>query len=192
MYFQNVIETYNELKIIIGVNEEFNFIEDIMLNFDYKKSYSILQMKRNLKDFQYIDKQNIRKAQCNECKDIVEINNSAFLNILNGSTMSIKECKELFNDDTKKVFIMYKNNKKIGYSILEKNLIDTIAIHENFKLQGFGSKMVNFLLYKISEEYENAVLTVVDKNEQALNLYKKKGFIVDKVVSTWYEFLKLK
>lgn len=76
--------------------------------------------------------------------------------------------------------VVYKINDLIigylNYSIIyEKAEINNIFILEQYRNQGIGSKLIEYLLEKC-KICENITLEVRKDNERALRLYKKYGF----------------
>lgn len=64
----------------------------------------------------------------------------------------------------------------LSYSIIyEKAEINNIYIVNDYRGQGFASKLLNYLIEEC-KFCENITLEVRKDNEQALNLYKKFGF----------------
>lgn len=76
--------------------------------------------------------------------------------------------------------VVYRINDLIigylNYSIIyEKAEINNIFILEQYRNQGIGSKLIEYLLEKC-KICENITLEVRKDNEKALRLYKKYGF----------------
>lgn len=57
--------------------------------------------------------------------------------------------------------------------------IDTIAVSENFRGKGIGSKILDYLIEEIGQKQNNTLGLLVDfTNPNAKKLYERKGFVV--------------
>lgn len=103
-----------------------------------------------------------------ECLD-VEIINSFLINF----NVKIDKLEE------NKKYIIFDFNKEIGilsYSIYYDRIeLDYIYVNEKYRNKGYASKLMDYLLKK-AESFNNITLEVNEKNESAINLYKKYGF----------------
>ena len=74
------------------------------------------------------------------------------------------------------------------WSILEEAHITLLAIHPDYRQQGFGTLLLFCLLRDaIARNLSWATLEVNDNNEKAINLYKKFGFEVAGKRKKYYE-----
>lgn len=72
--------------------------------------------------------------------------------------------------------------------ILDEIHIGTIAIHPDFRNQGFGTIFLGKILSEAAKAgLERALLEVRRSNQAALNLYKKFGFEVDGIRKKYYQ-----
>jgi len=56
-------------------------------------------------------------------------------------------------------------------------VIDNIVIDENYRNNGYGEKLLNYIVeYAKNRNYNDIVLNVYRFNENAIKLYEKKGF----------------
>lgn len=72
------------------------------------------------------------------------------------------------------------DGKEIGHSTISvfDNIvcIHDVEVHENFRGNGYGYRLISTLLNHIFEKYDSAILHVTKENEPAYRLYKKVGF----------------
>lgn len=100
----------------------------------------------------------------------------------NTKTITHEKAKKLVeSNDDKKVFLIKYNNNPIGYCMLKdiNNMPKVgITIDEPYWGKGYG-KVTMKLLEKIAKEKYNINhlgLTVMPKNERAINMYKNLGY----------------
>ncbi len=119
--------------------------------------------------------------------------NDIFKNSQN--VMNEERLKQLV--DSQEIFVAIKNNEIIGFMIIaikdktdnpilfpKKYLvIDTIAVDENYRRQGVGTKLIKYAEeIGVDLECTDLYLTVNPENEIAINSYEKQGFKVKNIV----------
>lgn len=90
---------------------------------------------------------------------------------------------------------LYKiNDELVGFVILTKRensneiLIRTLFVAEKYRRQGIATKLMKFSMYNARIIHKDAYfsLHVMIHNEKALNLYKKLGFKITKLIPDFY------
>lgn len=82
---------------------------------------------------------------------------------------------------------LYVNNELVGFSMYgrfpnkkEKSRVwlDRLLIDTNYQGKGYGTKMVQALIQKLTQEFScrKIYLSVYEDNQPAISLYKKFGF----------------
>ena len=101
---------------------------------------------------------------------MLKIHNENFLDIKN-----IKDFDAFYKNSRYNIYEEYFENIFAGYLITYDNVdsldIFEIAVDKNFRKKGLASKLLN----RINDE-RKILLEVSEKNEVAINLYKKNGF----------------
>ena len=101
---------------------------------------------------------------------MLKIHNENFLDIKN-----IKDFDAFYKNSRYNIYEEYFENIFAGYLITYDNIdsldIFEIAVDKNFRKKGIASKLLN----RINDE-RKILLEVSEKNEVAINLYKKNGF----------------
>ena len=101
---------------------------------------------------------------------MLKIHNENFLDIKN-----IKDFDTFYKNSRYNIYEEYFENIFAGYLITYDNIdsldIFEIAVDKNFRKKGLASKLLN----RINDE-RKILLEVSEKNEVAINLYKKNGF----------------
>lgn len=88
-------------------------------------------------------------------------------------------------NDERRVMIAHENDQLIGYVYFEASRefregnIEYIGVSPNYRNMGIGSKLIKSALKQLFTEFliEEIQLCVGAKNEKALKLYKKAGFV---------------
>ena len=101
---------------------------------------------------------------------MLKIHNENFLDIKN-----IKDFDAFYKNSRYNIYEEYFENIFAGYLITYDNIdsldIFEIAVDKNFRKKGLASKLLN----RINDE-RKILLEVSEKNDVAINLYKKNGF----------------
>ena len=80
------------------------------------------------------------------------------------------------------ILIYYKNMPQKGYRHSNEILIDALGVLEEYRNQGIGTKLLEFIKeYAMKQGYTNIRLTVNQENEIARHLYEKVGFKVKNI-----------
>ena len=85
------------------------------------------------------------------------------------------------------------NDKLVGFTILTKKenneiLIHSLFVEEKHRRKGIATKLLNLSMYNAKAKFNDAYFTlhVMTTNEKALNLYKKLGFQITKIIPDFY------
>jgi len=97
----------------------------------------------------------------------------------------------LLNDKTNIFIVLEKEKEIIGFLIAYEEtkghlpfhkkrkyiVLDNIVIDENYRNNGYGEKLLNYIIeYAKNGNYNDILLNVYKFNENAIKLYEKKGF----------------
>ena len=100
-------------------------------------------------------------------------------------------CYLNIHDDNSLMFKASIDKKIIGFLFckFDKNInnihINSIAIDEDFRENGYGTELINY----IKKYNQNITLNVMQTNLIAINFYKKNGFKVKELRENYYENL---
>lgn len=149
---------------------------------------------------------NIRKAKLRDCKSICVISKELHLyHIKNRPDIYIEERKtiyksyfnELLNDKDIEVLVITLDEKIVGYSIIRyveiKNIdllrdryyayIDEICIRENFRRQGLGKMLFEYIYSLVKNNAADSLeLGVWRFNKEAVEFYKAMGMIEKNII----------
>ncbi len=73
------------------------------------------------------------------------------------------------------IYVYILNENLVGFIGLNENYIEGIFVDTNSQYNGIGTSLVN----KAKENRDKLTLSVYEKNTNAINFYKKNGFIVE-------------
>ncbi|MDD3453813.1 MAG: GNAT family N-acetyltransferase [Bacilli bacterium] len=94
--------------------------------------------------------------------------------------------KNNFKDEIINDFVINPFNKTIIYEedgikgilnydlIYDRIEINYVFVFNDYRMQGIGSKLINYLI--VNNKFDNITLEVNVTNKKAINLYKKFGF----------------
>ncbi|HHY40954.1 MAG TPA: ribosomal protein S18-alanine N-acetyltransferase [Syntrophaceticus sp.] len=125
-----------------------------------------------------------------------EVNNGVFIRFMEKGDieeiMLIEKCsfpapwsaKAFLNELQNKFaryFVLVEQGKVIGYAgmwlFARESHITTIAVHPNYRNQGYGRMLMNFLIeYSRQEDVDTMILEVRTSNIPAIKLYSSLGF----------------
>lgn len=125
----------------------------------------------------------IQKATIKDTEKIVQVElQSGYTHPPNFN--ALKNTISLFKDKRERVFIAKEKEKVVGYISLreDKNYIGDIgflAVLKTNHREGIASKLLDHVeRYARQQNYKELVLVVRDTNQQAINLYQKRNFVI--------------
>ena len=98
---------------------------------------------------------------------------------------------EIHNNEFARLFVLEIDNKIVGYGglhiIFDQAQVTTIGISKQYQKKGYGQLLLEYLL-EISKinHCETISLEVRVSNENAISLYKKKGFETINIRKSYY------
>ncbi len=127
-------------------------------------------------------------------EEYVRIHNNAFRRAPNGGDISLEELRKDAQEcaDRRELLGLAKNDSSnAGIYCLEIKedigWINAVGIHEDYCSKGLGEELVRKCVDILNSFGVNEIkLTVISSNERAFGLYKKLGFVVDEVISSWF------
>ena len=141
--------------------------------------------KANMEDFARINKLFWQS-------DCLHYNNEPYIYEKTNDGCRTREYIESIINDKANIFVVLEKEKEIigflfaseetkGHLPFHKKrkymVIDNIVIDENYRNNGYGEKLLNYIIeYSKNGKYNDIVLNVYRFNENAIKLYEKKGF----------------
>ena len=124
--------------------------------------------------------------------DFFHYNNDLYIyEKTNDGCRTIEYIESLIKDETNIFIVLEKEKEIIGFLIAYEEtkgnlpfqkkrkymVLDNIVIDENYRNNGYGEKLLNYIIeYSKNGNYNDIVLNVYRFNENAIKLYEKKGF----------------
>ena len=91
-------------------------------------------------------------------------------------SMQSQEERKWFNESAENIFIIYRDSKILGVSIIDGNELDSVAIDINEQGKGYGRTLISYSINKILERNHSNINIWVVEGNPAKYLYKKIGF----------------
>ena len=128
----------------------------------------------------------IREAKIDDVEDICKLEEQYTIDMY-----TIDSIKSTFQQDYFHTFVGIKDNKIIGYVsatfIFEECNLIKIIVDKNFRHQGYGELLVNFLIHQCKKNGVNKIfLEVRNDNIIAKSFYSKIGFEKESVRKRYY------
>lgn len=80
------------------------------------------------------------------------------------------------------IILSSREGKKNGYRYRKELDIDAMGVDENYRNQGIGGKLLEYVKeYAKENDYTDLRLTVNEENENAIHLYEKVGFKIKNI-----------
>ncbi|MBQ0036488.1 MAG: ribosomal protein S18-alanine N-acetyltransferase [Firmicutes bacterium] len=103
-----------------------------------------------------------------------------------------QEYENELNNPVSKLFVEKENDEIVAYGglwyLYEDADITTIGVNSKYQGQGYGQKMLDYMLdFALKNGVHNVHLEVRVSNQKAINLYKKNGFEVIRIRKSYYE-----
>lgn len=95
------------------------------------------------------------------------------------SEVELKEIKEFFNKNKETFLFYFNNNDLVGSILYFDNYINSLSINKKYQRNGFGILLTKYAINKILDSgYKIVELNVFSDNINAINMYKKIGFVI--------------
>lgn len=174
-------------KILFGIRDE-NILE-IVTTLGYSPSYSSYIMALNDRNIIMKPLELIPLLEENK-KKYLNVYNSSFSDMPHGSHWEMDNIdKYLFNNNREKYYLVKDKDDIIGFLNIDiEGDIGSfdIGLCKEFRGRGYGKRLLETAIDTLNKEkVEEVKLTVIEKNSIAFNMYKKRGFIIEKTLSHW-------
>lgn len=189
-YVKTLVKAYGTAKVIFGMlNEDtVKLAESIGIY----KSYSAFEM--TLEDKESNGEILDLIPLCEEnLEEYLSLHNAAFKDMPHGSCITLEKVKGQLEEVATKnfdFFIVCHKGDNVGVMEIDidennKGIFD-IGLIKEYRGKGYGKKLletaINFL---VNKDVDQICLTVIEKNKIAFGMYKKRGFIISKIISDW-------
>lgn len=187
----NVIaEKYEAEEVLLGIRDEklLALAEKIGLKKSYSSFNMILKNKNNI--YNTLQKVNL---SYDNIEQYVDIYNRSFMDMPHGTFIELGDAKEYLDkkNQNEDHFIITNNNEKIGFLntiIKDDKAFFDIGLTKEFRGKGYGKQILETAIEFLKEKnVENICLTVIEKNNIAFKMYKKRGFEIYEKLSDWIE-----
>lgn len=181
---------YSANKVLLGIRNEdlLNLAESIGLKRSYSSFNMILNNREKTNDI--LDKIKLSKENI---EDYVDVYNKSFMDMPHGTYIEIEDGRGYLENKNhnEDYFIVLDKGESIGFlnTTIEgnKGFFD-IGLVKKYRGKGYGKKLLETAIQYLNEkEVEEICLTVIEKNNIAYEMYKKRGFRVYKKLSDWIE-----
>lgn len=181
-------EKYNANKILLGFRkkETTEMLHEIGFDADYAAKIMILKdrtKKEKVLNIEEINKENKL--------EYMRLYNESFNNMPHGASLDEEEVEEYLNENNtgNNYFIVSNSKENIGVlntTIDRRKGTFDIGLSSKFRGKGYGKRLLETAIdFLESKDIENVYLIVIETNKIAHKMYKKRGFMEDKVLSYW-------
>lgn len=187
---RNVAVKYGAEKIKFGIKDE--KILKVLEKAGFYTKYDSIKM--NLIDRQV--RENIlwlEKLTEDNRLEYLEIFNNSFRDMPHGTWLDNEGLEEFLKnkDNNKHYFIVRENNEIIGFvnfEIVNDEGTFDIGLSKKNRGKGYGKKLLETAISFLNDKNVSKIyLIVIEKNEIAYNMYKKRGFIKENTINHWIE-----
>ena len=181
---------YGAKSIKLGIRDEKILIN--LKKLGINTTYSAIKMNlfdRSLKE-KTLNLERLTQENSRKYKDVF---NDSFSDMPHGTWLDDEKLNEYLNceEENKYYFMVKADDKIIGFmnSVIENDegMFD-IGLCKQYRCKGFGKRLletaINFLN---SKNVEKISLIVIEKNKVAYEMYKKRGFYKENIISYWIE-----
>lgn len=178
--------SYGAKSVKLGIRN--NTILNTLKKVNLYRDYSAIKMKLNDKsvkeDVLVLEELTIENSQ-----KYLEVFNDSFSDMPHGTWLDNEDLNRYLNNkEESKYYFMVKNDDNIiGFMNCE------IEINEGmfdigFRGKGLGKKLLETAIQFLNNKnVANIALIVIEKNNIAYEMYKKRGFIKENTISEWIE-----
>ncbi|MEG1481542.1 GNAT family N-acetyltransferase [Clostridium sp.] len=181
-------EEHKAKKILLGFRkrETTEMLHEIGFDADYEAKIMTLNDREKREDIL-----NIEEINENNIKEYIKLYNESFNNMPHGASLDEEEANGFLNESNtcNKYFIVSNSKVKIG--VLNTTIEDNegtfdIGLSSRFRGKGYGKRLLETAIdYLNKKKIPNIYLVVIETNKIAYNMYKKRGFEQQKVLSYW-------
>lgn len=187
---KTIAKKYGAREILLGVRDD--KLNNLLRKIELNKSYSSFKMILKNKNIIYDTLEKVKLSN-NNIEDYVYAYNKSFMDMPHGTFIEIEDAKEYLENknSNEDYFIITNNNEKIGFLSTmiqgDKAFFD-IGLIKEYRGKGYGKKLLETAIeFLKGKNVENICLTVIEKNNVAFEMYKKRGFEVYEKLSDWIE-----
>lgn len=183
---------YNATKILLGIRDEevLKVAENVGLYCTYS-AYTMILEDRRIKE----EGLGLVKLSINNLGEYIEVYNKSFMDMPHGTYIDEKEAKEYLDkvNDNNGYFMVSVDGVNIGFmnvNIDNNEGFFDIGLCKEYRGQGYGKRLLETAIdFLKKKNVEKICLTVIEKNNVAYEMYKKRGFKVYKKLSSWIEII---
>lgn len=185
--------SYGAKDIFIGVRDE--FILEGLKKIGFKNDYNALVMRLENKESKGNTLDLVTLSEINR-NEYLKVYNDSFNDMPHGASLDkdeIDEYLKILNEEN--YFSMVSiNGENIGFFNCEieneKGKFD-IGLCKEYRGKGYGKLLLETAIKFLTNKNVNKIsLIVIEKNEIAHNLYKKRGFKKESILSYWISNVK--
>ena len=183
---------YGAEKIKLGIRDE--HLLRIAEKLGLHKSYSAFIMTledRNMRE-EVLELVSLTEENMEE---YIEVYNDSFKDMPHGTFIDSNECKEYLekSNDENYYFFGSMDGVNIGFmncTIEKGEGTFDIGLCKRYRGQGYGKRILETAIDFLNKRKVDKVrLIVIEKNSRAFEMYKKRGFKVESILSSWIEIL---
>ena len=176
-------------KILLGIREE--KILKLINELGYVPSYHAYKMRLENKKTTSAPLELISLSEQNK-EEYLNVFNKSFSDMPHGCYYEMEDIEKYLNDYSEnRYYLVRDKNKLIGFMNIEvENKVGSfdIGLCNEFRGVGYGKRLLETAIYTLNRvNVDKIMLTVIEKNSIALNMYLKRGFVVDNILSHWVE-----
>ncbi|AIY83215.1 acetyltransferase domain protein [Clostridium baratii str. Sullivan] len=181
-------EKYNANKILLGFRKKETTEMLHKIGFDADYAAKIMILKDRTKKEKVLNIEEINKENKLE---YMRLYNESFNNMPHGASLDEEEAEEYLNENNtgNKYFIVSNSKENIGVlntTIKGKRGTFDIGLSSKFRGKGYGKRLLETAIdFLECKDIENVYLIVIETNKIAYKMYKKRGFMEDRVLSYW-------
>lgn len=189
IYSINIAKSKSSNKILLGVRDD--KILKLINKLGYVPSYNAYKMK--LKNRKIINEplDLINLSEKNK-EEYLNVFNKSFSDMPHGCYYEMDDIERYLNDTSdNRYYLVRDKDESIGFMNIQ---IDDntgsfdIGLCNEFRGRGYGKRLLETAIYTLNKaNVDNITLTVIEKNSVALNMYLKRGFVIDSILSYWIE-----
>ncbi|MGL4762270.1 MAG: GNAT family N-acetyltransferase [Sarcina sp.] len=185
----NILEDKSCNKILLGIRDE--KVLKLLDKLGYAPSYNAYKMKLKNREIIRGTLELVNLTEKNK-EEYLTIFNKSFSDMPHGCYYEIDDIEKYLKDTSgNKYYLVTDKNESIGFLNIEiENNIGSfdIGLCNEFRCRGYGEKLLETAISTLNKvKVEKVTLTVIEKNSVAFNMYLKRGFVVESILSYWIE-----
>lgn len=180
----SISKRYGASDIRLGISQDLlHIFEDAGFIHEYKS----LEMQLDDKNTKY-EILSLKEVNSKNIETYLEIYKDSFSDMPHGTMTKKDKVEELLNKNDYFCYIVCDEDKEIGFmdvSIEDNKGMFDIGLCKKYRGKNYGHRLLETAIESLLKRNATVNLIVIEDNQVAYNMYKKRGFQETRIINYW-------